>query len=104
MSDLHLAIKDVQHGIDTAKAVGTRLKVAEVAIENLKRARDYSEAHSGRALDSSSLYGIVREDAGLDFRNDIVRARPEEEAQSPRSRVSLHLCFKSSVHHCNYWS
>ncbi|CRG83335.1 hypothetical protein PISL3812_00686 [Talaromyces islandicus] len=78
-SDLHLAIKDVQHGIDSAEAVGTRLKVAEVAMENLKRARDYSDAHGGRALDSSSLYGIVREDAGLDFRNDIVRARPEEE-------------------------
>lgn len=81
MSDLHLAIKDVQHGIESAESVGTRLKVAEVAMENLKRARDYSEAHGGRALDSSSLYGIVREDAGLDFRTDTVRARPEEDGQ-----------------------
>jgi hypothetical protein len=61
--------------------VGTRLKVAEVAMEHLKRAKDYSNANNGRSLDSSSLYGVIRQDAGLDFRNDIVRARTEEKDQ-----------------------
>lgn len=56
-----------------------RLKVAEVAMENLKRAKNYSDANEGRALDSSSLYGVIRQDAGLDFRNDVVQARTEEQ-------------------------
>lgn len=77
-SDLNLAIKDVQHGIDCAQAVGTRLKVAEVAMEHLKRAKEYSNNNNERSLDSSSLYGVIRQDAGLDFRNDIVMSRPEE--------------------------
>ncbi|BDD62470.1 hypothetical protein MAP00_007439 [Monascus purpureus] len=77
-SDLNLALKDVQHGIDCAGAVGTRLKIAEVAVDHLKRAKEYSQAHGDRALDSSTLYGIVRQDAGLDFRNDVVMDREGE--------------------------
>ena len=83
LSDLTLAIKDVQHGIDCAQAEGTRLKVAEVTMEHLKRAKEYSVNNNERSLDSSSLYGVIRQDAGLDFRNNIVMSRPEE--QNPGS-------------------
>ncbi|KAJ5964372.1 uncharacterized protein N7479_004248 [Penicillium vulpinum] len=74
-SNLNLGIKDVQHGISCAQGVGARLKVAEVALENMVRAREFSDAHGGRPLDSSSGYGIIRQDAGLDFENTFVKER-----------------------------
>ncbi|KAJ5206955.1 hypothetical protein N7472_003403 [Penicillium cf. griseofulvum] len=74
-SSLNLGIKDVQHGISYAKDVGARLKVAEVALENMVRAKEFSDAHGGRPLDSSSGYGIIRQDAGLDFENTFVKER-----------------------------
>lgn len=52
-----------------------------MAMEHLKRAKDYSNANGKRSLDSSSLYGAIRQDAALDFRNDIVMSRPEEKDQ-----------------------
>ncbi|KAI1480882.1 NAD(P)-binding protein [Daldinia eschscholtzii] len=78
-SDLDLALKDVGHGVDCAARVGVQLKVANTALEHLRRAKEYSEKNGRRRLDSSSLYGVVREDAGLDFRTDPVRKRDEEE-------------------------
>ncbi|OTB09807.1 hypothetical protein K445DRAFT_78702 [Daldinia sp. EC12] len=78
-SDLDLALKDVGHGVDCAARVGVQLKVANTALEHLRRAKEYSEKNGRRRLDSSSLYGVVREDAGLDFRIDLVRKRDEEE-------------------------
>ncbi|KAE8414954.1 NAD binding domain of 6-phosphogluconate dehydrogenase-domain-containing protein [Aspergillus pseudocaelatus] len=73
-SDLSLGLKDVGHSIDCADSTGTRLKVAEVALDHLKRANTYSE-QEGRPLDSSAMYGIIRQDAGLDFENDFVKKR-----------------------------
>ncbi|CAI7663199.1 unnamed protein product [Penicillium glandicola] len=74
-SNLNLGIKDVQHGISCAQDVGTRLKVAEVALENMVRAKEFSDAHGARPLDSSSGYGIIRQDSGLDFENTVVKER-----------------------------
>lgn len=39
------------------------------------RAKDFSDAHGGRPLDSSSGYGIIRQDSGLDFENTFVKER-----------------------------
>jgi 3-hydroxyisobutyrate dehydrogenase-like beta-hydroxyacid dehydrogenase len=74
-SDLNLALKDVGHGITVAENAGTKLKVAEVALGHLERAKAYSVQHADRLLDSSSMYGIIREDAGLDFETDVVKGR-----------------------------
>jgi len=35
----------------------------------------YAEKDGKRALDSTSLYGIVRLDAGLDFESQVVKER-----------------------------
>ena len=74
-SDLNLAIKDVGHGISVAESAGTRLKIADIALNHLKEAKKYSESQGGRPLDSSSMYGIIRQDAGLDFETDMVKDR-----------------------------
>lgn len=74
-SDLNLAIKDVGHGITAAENAGTRLKIGEVVLGHLKEAKEYSESHGGRSLDSSSMYGVIRKEAGLDFETDLVKER-----------------------------
>lgn len=73
-SDLNLAIKDVSHGIALAEQSGTKLEVAEVAIKHLKDAKKFSD-NERRPLDSSSMYGILRKEAGLDFETDLVKER-----------------------------
>lgn len=77
-SDLNLAIKDVGHGISCAQSVGTRLPTGEIVMEHLQRAKKFSTQHEDRPLDSSSMYGILRQDAGLDFASDFVRQRDEK--------------------------
>ncbi|KAM0217417.1 hypothetical protein ACHAQD_007392 [Fusarium lateritium] len=76
-SDLNLAIKDVGHGIALAEQSGSRLEVAEVAIKHLKDAKQFSDAEE-RPLDSSSMYGILRKEAGLSFETDLVKQRDEK--------------------------
>lgn len=49
--------------------------MAEIALENMLRAKSFSDSHGGRPLDSSSGYGIIRQDAGLDFENTFVKER-----------------------------
>jgi 3-hydroxyisobutyrate dehydrogenase-like beta-hydroxyacid dehydrogenase len=71
-SDLVLAIKDVSHGIDAAAEAGTRLKLAEVTMEHLVQAKKWADGQQ-RALDSSSVYGVARMDAGLDFESNLVK-------------------------------
>ena len=71
-SDLTLAIKDVGHGIEIAKQVGTRLKVAEATMDHLLEAKIWAEKE-GRGLDSSAVYGVIRQDAGLDFGTGAVK-------------------------------
>ncbi len=59
------------HGVESAKGVGARLKVAEMTMEHLVVAKKWAEKE-GRSLDSSAVYGVVRQEAGLDFRTDTV--------------------------------
>lgn len=65
-SSLDLALKDVGHVMACASGVGTRLAVGEVMLDHLQRAKVYSEEED-RQLDSAALYGVVRQEAGLDF-------------------------------------
>jgi len=71
-SDLNLAVKDVKHGIDCAEAVGARLKVAEITLGHLIAAKKIAEA---RPLDSSAVYGVIRQEAGLDFDTQFIKQR-----------------------------
>lgn len=73
-SDLGLAVKDVGLGIDTAERAGARLEVAEVAMRHLTEAKAWGEKE-GRALDSSSMYGVLRTEAGLDWETEVVKKR-----------------------------
>ncbi|GJC87197.1 glyoxylate/succinic semialdehyde reductase 2, chloroplastic [Colletotrichum liriopes] len=78
-SDLTLALKDVGHGIDCAEKFGARLKVGEVVLKNLSEAKSFSETE-GRALDSSSMYGVLRMESGLPFETQLVKTRDVSEA------------------------
>lgn len=73
-SDLSLAMKDVGHGLSCAEQAGVRLHIADIAAGHLKEAKKISDIQ-GRAFDSSSLYGVVRTEAGLDFETDLVKKR-----------------------------
>ena len=74
-SDLRLAIKDVSHGVHYAQAVGTQLEVGELTLQHLMKAKELAEE---RPLDSSAVYGIIRQDAGLDFDTDFVKRRDDK--------------------------
>ena len=71
-SDLQLALKDVGHGIRCAEEVGARLHVGETALRHLEEA-----SREDRPLDSSSMYGVLRREAGLDFASDVVKERDQ---------------------------
>ncbi|KAF2631918.1 NAD(P)-binding protein [Macroventuria anomochaeta] len=73
-SSLVLGIKDVQHGVNLAKSTGMKLEVAESYVNAAKKAKAWS-AEKGRALDSSSVFGVIRERAGLQFENEVVKER-----------------------------
>ncbi|KAK7402871.1 hypothetical protein QQX98_011356 [Neonectria punicea] len=79
-SDLSLALKDVGHGIKCADQAGLKLEVANVALKHLKEASEFSAAE-GRPLDSSSMYGVLRTQAGLPFETDYVKKRDEQKEQ-----------------------
>lgn len=76
-SSLELGIKDVQHGVDLATSKGMRLDVAESYVKAAREAKEWSEENK-RPLDSSSVFGVVRRKAGLEFENDAVEARSAE--------------------------
>lgn len=69
-SDLQLALKDVSHGVGCAEEAGAKLHVGEVVLRNLREA-----SREERPLDSSSMYGVLRRQAGLDFETDLVKER-----------------------------
>lgn len=73
--DVSLAMKDARHALNCAKSAGTRLEVSEVALNHMEEAEKYAESIGGRALDSSSMYGTIRRDAGLDFYTDLCKER-----------------------------
>jgi 3-hydroxyisobutyrate dehydrogenase-like beta-hydroxyacid dehydrogenase len=60
-----LARKDARHAIALAKAAGTRLKDVEVADAHLEQVKK----HRGEKGDIASIYGAVRQEAGLKFEN-----------------------------------
>lgn len=61
-----LAIKDANHAMSMAEEHGVKLPGLEVARQNMETARDYA----GECLDSSSMYGTLRQQAGLEFWNE----------------------------------
>lgn len=61
-----LAIKDARHAMAMAEEQGVRLPGLEIARKNMEDARDYA----GECLDSSSMYGTLRQQAGLEFWNE----------------------------------
>jgi hypothetical protein len=67
----------VKHGITSAQEVGVRLEVAETILAHYETAKSWSDEHGGRQLDSSSMYGTIRQEAGLDFESDMVKNHPQ---------------------------
>ena len=78
-SGLDLALKDVGHGVDCAAKNGVDLKVGKLALDHLKLAQTWTGQNGGRTLDSSSLYGVVRMESGLDFETELVKSRDTSE-------------------------
>ncbi|KAH8678953.1 6-phosphogluconate dehydrogenase family protein [Tricladium varicosporioides] len=69
---VELAMKDAKHALSCAKVAGTRLEVSEIALAHMAKANEFA---AGRPLDSSSMYGTIRMDAGLDFFTDLCKER-----------------------------
>ena len=61
-----LSIKDSQHASAMARDYNVDLPGLKVAEDNMIAAREYG----GECLDSSSMYGILRQKAGLAFWNE----------------------------------
>lgn len=76
-SGLELGIKDVGHGVTLAQDQGMKLEIGEMYLGAAKEAKEYGDA-SGRRCDSSSVFGVVRQRAGLEFETDGVRERDAE--------------------------
>ncbi|KAF9874278.1 hypothetical protein CkaCkLH20_08261 [Colletotrichum karsti] len=70
--DVALAMKDLRHALTCAKDAGTRLETSEAALRHMEAAR---QIEPERPLDSSSMYGAVRKEAGLDFFSDACKKR-----------------------------
>ena len=61
-----LAIKDADHAFAMAKEQNVDLPGLQIARDNMAAAREYG----GECLDSSSMYGILRQKAGMEFWNE----------------------------------
>ncbi|CAG8027905.1 unnamed protein product [Penicillium nalgiovense] len=61
-----LAIKDARHAMSMAQEQGVGLPGLEIARANMEAAREYG----GECLDSSAMYGTLRQKAGLEFWNE----------------------------------
>ncbi|KAL2821247.1 NAD binding domain of 6-phosphogluconate dehydrogenase-domain-containing protein [Aspergillus cavernicola] len=61
-----LAIKDANHAFAIAKENSVELPGLQVATENMVAAREYA----GECVDSSSMYGILRQKAEMEFWNE----------------------------------
>ena len=73
-SGLELGIKDVGHGVNLAKEKGMELRLGEMYLEAAGEAKKWGDER-GRRMDSSSVFGAVRERAGLGFESEIVGER-----------------------------
>jgi len=65
-SGLELGIKDVGHGVSLARENGMKLEIGEMYLEAAGEAKKWGEERS-RKMDSSAVFGVVREKAGLEF-------------------------------------
>lgn len=82
--DVELAMKDARHAKNCAAAAGARLQVSEVALDNMEKAYNSvgrGPGGQGRPLDSSSMYGTIRAEAGLDFLTDLCKERDSKLAK-----------------------
>ena len=61
-----LAIKDAKHAMTMAQGQGVELPGLEIARANMEAAREFG----GECLDSSAMYGTLRQKAGLEFWNE----------------------------------
>ncbi|PWY77521.1 NAD(P)-binding protein [Aspergillus heteromorphus CBS 117.55] len=61
-----LAIKDAKHAFTMARDHKVELPGLKVSLDNMEAAREYA----GECLDSSSMYGVLRQKAGLEFWNE----------------------------------
>ncbi|KAL4934129.1 NAD(P)-dependent oxidoreductase [Aspergillus undulatus] len=61
-----LAIKDAKHAFDIAKENHVELPGLQVSNQNMIAAREYA----GECLDTSSMYGVLRQKAGMEFWNE----------------------------------
>lgn len=61
-----LSIKDANHALAMAKDHNVELPTLQVSQKNMEAAREYG----GECLDSSSMYGILRQKAGMEFWNE----------------------------------
>jgi 3-hydroxyisobutyrate dehydrogenase-like beta-hydroxyacid dehydrogenase len=61
-----LARKDARHARSLAQSAGVELKVLDITDAHLTRVKQ----HCGEKGDIASIYGAVREEAGLKFEND----------------------------------
>lgn len=73
-SGLELGMKDVGHGLGIAKDVGMELQLGKLVMGAMKEAQRYGD-ETGRNMDSSSIFGSVRREAGLEFESEVVRSR-----------------------------
>ncbi|KAF2704452.1 NAD(P)-binding protein [Pleomassaria siparia CBS 279.74] len=77
-SGLELGIKDVGIGMGVAKGVSVELKVGQLSMRAMEEAKVFGD-EKGRKMDSSSVYGVVRQRAGLDFESESVKKRDAEQ-------------------------
>lgn len=80
-SGLELGIKDVGHGVNLAKDAGMRLAIGEMYLEAAREAKAYGDGRA-RRCDSSSVFGVVRQRAGLDFETGVVKERDEAKKET----------------------
>lgn len=81
-SGLELGIKDVGHAVSLAKEKGMDLRLGEMYLEAAGEAKAWGDA-SGRKMDSSAVFGVVRRRAGLEFENEAVKGRDESRQSMP---------------------
>ncbi|USP74522.1 6-phosphogluconate dehydrogenase nad-binding [Curvularia clavata] len=73
-SGLELGIKDVGHAVGLARENDMQLRIGAMYLEAAEEAKKYGEER-GRRCDSSAIFGVVRQRAGLGFENEAVKER-----------------------------
>ncbi|KAF2856362.1 6-phosphogluconate dehydrogenase-like protein NAD-binding protein [Plenodomus tracheiphilus IPT5] len=79
-SGLELGIKDVGHGVSLAKESGMELRIGQLYLDAAREAKRHGDERE-RRCDSSSVFGIVRQRAGLDFETEDVKGRDAKAGQ-----------------------